>query len=1595
MYKKAAKEFYKELESKLTDRAFLIEIGMSKRAMTSLLEKERWQDQIAKILEQGTFSCASVLTVCKKVLDRLAEEPKEGWLQYLYEDTIGILFPEKVTEFKYKGSRAGKVFYLTVLRQFLQYEREHMFFAPLLHIKRLSEYEIRQCNTKDEYLRFLDICDRHSLYAFMRIGMEVTPYNLLNHIAGVHFVAQHVGKQLYRAGEPVDIALVSCAAACHDVGKFGCRESEERRIPYLHYYYTDQCLKRFDLPTAGHIASNHSTWDLELENLSVESLLLIYADFRVRGDRNRQGIDDVAIYTLDEAFEIILSKLDDVDDAKKQRYSRVYSKLKDFEDYMISLGVNVGLDSDVLRPVPKKDPAIMNPAEVVNRLKELAIEHNINVMNIFNSEAEFGKLLEEARSEFQWKNIRAYINIFEEYSTYMTQKQKMMTLHFLYEMLMHREGDIRRQAAGLMGKMIAQYDEEYRKELPKDVILPDGGVRSDDMWRKYLYMILFPDHKVPEQHKRWIGYAFRFLLATLFSSCKPGEKKMYTTDLLMYYKDMLIDDATAFILLDSMPFISLDYCSEEEQNRLMDFATELAKKDLIEIKVGVLRFAEYLANNKELVSSPKADTFIQKITNELSQIVRFKRDSISEIFLENLKVGTPWIVKVVNIGFLLEISKSGDKSELLHIATHLSNLIKVSERVIVRHTAGEGLVEIIRLLPLDERNEVAIELTKGLEIGEYQVSKYIPQYLGELALFLHPNELDEFIRDLKKLQESSNDRVSSVTLNTLGIMIQKYSDYQGRFEESKEAYEARRSLVLGMILRGLANYRDVVSQEALLVIGMLFASKQLSQMEKYVIFENVYKKMLTLISDRKETKLSSFNNAAALNHIYRYISDYLLDHGEFAFERKRKIAYFPGTFDPFSLSHKGIALATRDLGFEVYLALDEFSWSKKTQPRMIRRQIMTMSVADEKDIYVFPDEIPVNISNSDDLKQLRDIWPEVDLYITVGSDVIANASSYKNEQSENSIHHLNHIVFDRMSESLGSRSVTDFAALCKNIIGDVLRLKLPMHLEDISSTRIRENIDLNRDISNLIDPIIQNYIYDNSLYLREPIYKLVMQSKDIKISIEKGVSPYIINEILTGMLKPDESKETVRETLSQKNISCMTIRDGSHQNKLAACCTYKEVKASDTYSVFRHLDLAAHIREHASGKIVMITGIYFDVRTSIREPIQMVLTEVLAECLENDFTYAVYKSMDSRKVHAEIAGTLERQGFERLNFPGNSKAIYAVDMKFPICLLKNMGANLKDPFNRNEKILSVIDRTHKKLQRAMIELYPGNLVLSLDSDMLHRKLVKMIARENNVPLEPFKERRVGPYMCVPFGAMLRGIAVPNTVTKTLHTEKVFHSDIINFRIKEFPFYSTIINQARTIKSFGRPVILVDDFLHKGYRMQELDPVLKQEEIEVSKIIVGILSGRGKDLMEIQKRQVECAYFVPNLRFWFVESVLYPFIGGDSVAKENVVTAGIIPSINLILPYVAPRFLADAQKQSLYDMSMVCLENTRDILKALEEEYQTIYERTLTLNRLSEAIIAPRTPDRGDCVHYDFNLPPSVYVSNDIEMLLRLDKIFES
>ena len=73
-------------------------------------------------------------------------------------------------------------------------------------------------------------------------------------------------------------------------------------------------------------------------------------------------------------------------------------------------------------------------------------------MDRLTGQRSFASLLEQARGETNWRRLRAYLGVFESYSLYLHIPQKVQTLAFLYELLMHREGDIRRQAAALMGR---------------------------------------------------------------------------------------------------------------------------------------------------------------------------------------------------------------------------------------------------------------------------------------------------------------------------------------------------------------------------------------------------------------------------------------------------------------------------------------------------------------------------------------------------------------------------------------------------------------------------------------------------------------------------------------------------------------------------------------------------------------------------------------------------------------------------------------------------------------------------------------------------------------------------------------------------------------------------------------------------------------------------------------------------------------------------------------------------------------------------------------------------------------------------------------
>ena len=1578
MNKKRIRQMDLALRRRLSDRP-AADYFAPGDALLRALETEGYMQRFAGLFSGARLRCADVLALCRPELETLCPgEPSEGWLAYAYDYARRLLYPEKTDA---EPFAPGAVFLLSVLQVLFAAEAELLPHDPAWTFDFLTDDELAGSPCAPSYQRFLRLWRREFVYELMRLGLEVTPYRTLEHIAGVHHLAVTAARALRKSGVAVDVALVSGAAAGHDLGKFGCRPGE--RVPYLHYFYTDQWFRRRRMTDIGHVAANHSVWDLEPDYLSVEALLLIYADFRVKQLHDAQGREITRISTLAQAFQVILDKLDDVDGEKQKRYTRVYARLEDFEQYMVSRGVDVTMSGGDTPPLPEKHTALMTDDEALRALTLRCVGHNMELMHRLTDQRSFARLLEEARGETDWRRLRAYLAVMESYSLYLHIPQKVQTLTFLYELLMHREGDIRRQAAALLGEIIAGFHAGYAKERPADIRPDPRAITDVDQWRLYLDKILYPDHKLMPQHRRWIGYTLKFAVGSLLSHC-PGREERFLAPVFAYYRRPEdLDDYTAFQLLDTAAALPDTAYTASRARQMTAFAAALSLRKDLTIRMAAVLLLDRLARLypedgralEAVTAVPDGDSGTLRYLKQdvLSQgaPLLLPEDVVSEIFLDNLKTATPWITKQGNLRLLTDFARSG-KSPALHIATHLSNLIKVSDRVTVRHSAGNALLALAPRLTADQRNEVAVELCRGLELGQQEFTKYIPDYLGRFALWLPPAELDEVLDDLRVNLSSSDSRVTASVLDTVGVIYEAYDAYRSRFPETDDAYRRRRERLLGLLMRGLSGIDGATRQEALFVLGRrVFGSGELGRHEKRRAFMLTQRKLLSAQDEFPGEGLTFYYRAAMLGKLYRFITEERLFHKGFDFGAPRPVAFFPGTFDPFTLSHKGIVRAIRDQGFEVLLAIDEFSWSKKTQPYRLRRRIAAMAVADVFHVSIFPEDFPVNIANPENLHELRAAFPGRSVSIVVGSDVVLHASSYKKSVTPDSIHTFDHVVFRRTEPDA---EPADYSC----ITGKVLELTLPPQLEEISSTRIREAVDANRDISNLIDPTVQEFIYRRGLYLREPQDKPVLRTEDLSFL---PASPETAEKFLRTMLSVPTAA-ALRAQIESRGDDVMVCRDTD--GTILGAASYACLDSARLFARLGDPALSGLVRQNAGGRTLLISGLFVPRGERQSDLCQLLITEVLTLALSREFTYALYLPLEGA-VSGYGRQLLTLQGFVPA---GDSTDALAVDMRCPIVLSRNVDTAVKAPFSSSPRVLAAIAAAHRRLQAALTKLQPGSLVLSLSAGVIYHRLLQRITGRNGVPAEPTTPRVLGPDICVPYGKILRGVAVPNTVTKTLRTDKVYEPDLSTYSIEAYPDYSPLPDQVRTIHAFARPVILVDDMLHDGKRIRRLAPLLAETNTPVDQVLVGYLTGMGRDLMEQLGYDVDAIYYLPNLRLRFVESTLYPFIGGDTVRRSEALPGGLQPAVNRILPYTAPEYTG-MDDETAWELSLCCLENARDILLALETEFRSLYARNLTLSRLGEAVILPLCPDKGGCMTYDLSRAASTYLEGDIELLKRM------
>jgi hypothetical protein len=439
--------------------------------------------------------------------------------------------------------------------------------------------------------------------------------------------------------------------------------------------------------------------------------------------------------------------------------------------------------------------------------------------------------------------------------------------------------------------------------------------------------------------------------------------------------------------------------------------------------------------------------------------------------------------------------------------------------------------------------------------------------------------------------------------------------------------------------------------------------------------------------------------------------------------------------------------------------------------------------------------------------------------------------------------------------------------------------------------------------------------------------------------------------------------------------------------KIIGFTIFHWIRQNSLYTMFKDEQLTEYIRSKATGRITaidMIFGTEFDSEIDLT---QVLLSQTLSFAISRDYNYCIYKPVQSSQHSIEIEECLQRQGFEQALESG----VYTVSLNQPIALFFDLLKHVKEPFRSDPLVLESIKNNRKNLQIALTKLYPGELVLPLDSAMIHHSLIKKICAANEVSTTPTKPRELGKSMCVPFGSILESEMIPNTVTKSIHTDKTFENNGKDYFVGPYPKYMNLDNQVKMIKSFDRDVILVDDLLNKGYRIKSLEPILKKHDIKVERLIVGLLSGRGMELMDRQGIKVDYVHFIPNMKLWFNESDLYPFIGGHTMNRDLNKDINILKSTNFVLPYNYPKFIKNTSHRAIANLSKVSIQNALDIMITLEKAYQQSYNKALCVSLLRDVFKSPRIPDRGENIDYNMGRKPSYYLENDLMQLTKISR----
>lgn len=1568
-------------------------------ALLTCFKSESFTQAYAGTLKASDFSARGVLTLLVDHCDVLSTKTVEEWLGILYQYALSLTYPTAVTQDLDPTLKPVYVTLLEFLRVLNLSERNSHSkdFLSLFPFKLITPEEVNQLENKEEYEIILKAFRYDYIYEMMKLNYETTGHSTIEHIVGVHHVALHLARQIKALGLPIDLGIVSGAAAFHDIGKFGCKADEKKMVAYYHYYYTEEWFYRKNIQYIRNIAVNHSTWDLELENLSLESLVLIYSDFKVKRHKDPTWPYAMKFFGIDEAFQVILDKLDHVDEAKEKRYRKVYYKLKDFECYIQNLGVQTEIGHANPPCMEKIDlsPVLQFGDASIFKYQQLAIENNIAFMYQLRNEASLSGILDLAREQKDPHKLRQFMRLFEQFTQYLTPEQKLLTLDFFFETLLRVEEDLRRQASRIMGKIIASFDDPYSKYLPPTVDQRVFKLSKSGVLKKYIESFLDPELVNTTKKTEWVGLALGEMVKYVTRFSKEIE---HTVDLLLNLLKDILPHQRRFIL-NIFALLPTHKLTQAQLNRITDIVVTEVDSDIIEDRMaaydiithliktnhdGIIKIAKMIVQTDyelpyEQFLSGKVKRRLKRVLDQPIEVAfdftRLDEDQVSDLYLSNLKTATPGLVKKLQVEMILEHMLHEGVEGRFYAAIHYCNLLKNSSSQEVRLIVSKALLALVERLNPRETNEIVIELLRGLEIETYQFTQAIPSILGKLLFMLNTHEIEEILDDLLYKVKKGSAYLKSLVVETMGHAVAAWSVANRQADQS----EALLKKMLSILLTGLVQYDSLVHQVAFHSITHdILTTKSTTLQEKHHVFKYLHKKMLCMMAEHvKGMHDDPMLYAHGLNQLYVFITEYLHEFGPFDYPKPEKVAYFPGTFDPYSLGQHKVAQQIRDQGYEVYIAIDAFNWMRRTQATLMRRRMIELTIANEFDIYLFPAEVSIYANNDEDIEALQTFFGHIPIYWTIGEDLMLSQDVYEKDHA--AIYQIPHLLIKRDTVTHKKREL-----LSKRIdhLKHVAHMHIDAELERITPHQIRKAIDHKWDMMDYLDPMVEQYIYTHNLYRNEPQFKATLEFTRSKVMNFTALSDDLKDEIMQTFTINLAQVAERHQGVSLKDLKVLVIRDIA-DDSLQSMAVYRELTAHEHAKVHDDQEIKSHYVDIYAENTAVIELIFAKPSELLHNHMRNILVESLVELMNNGYEYVLYESgqggLEIEVLKAlRLAGFVEIQGLRQL----------IVSLKSPIVLLLDAQSMLKSSFRQDLAIRRALSETRESLMHQLVKLYPRHAILSFDRSMMYDHMSRII-QAHNAPQEgqPF-----GPAICVPFGDLFKRWRLPGSITKALHTERVYEPMLRYFDIKAHPYYMTLKHQINVFKSFNRPVILIDDLLDTGLRLQAIEQYIKTADIQVQEILVAVMSEKGKKRMQQKGYHVSAAYEVPNMRAWFTESQLYPFIGGDSFWLEANDQNHYLSSVNKILPYLTSQATTLNDKNLFIAFSEVCLRNAHKLLSALQQHYQVENRRPLTIDRLDEVFITPRVPQYGKGVFVDIHAQPTTMIENDIRKLIQIDKL---